>query len=154
MFPYSVDHASVLSRVAFTNIGFGTAYRGYGSPQAYTASEALVDMLAEKIGMDPFEIRWRNIARPGDTNIASHEYRDYPMEEMMKKLKPLYEEAKLIAEKESTPEKKRGVGILGEASMFPTSLMISAAWLLSSMKTILLQSMIHAGSRTELMWDP
>ena len=64
MFPYSVDHASVLSRVAFTNIGFGTAYRGYGSPQAYTASEALVDMLAEKIGMDPFEIRWRNIARP------------------------------------------------------------------------------------------
>lgn len=111
MFPYSVDHASVLSRVAFTNIGFGTAYRGYGSPQAYTASEALVDMLAEKIGMDPFEIRWRNIARPGDTNIASHEYRDYPMEEMMKKLKPLYEEAKLIAEKESTPEKKRGVGI-------------------------------------------
>ena len=111
MFPYSVDHASVLSRVAFTNIGFGTAYRGYGSPQAYTASEALVDMLAEKIGMDPFEIRWKNIARPGDTNIASHEYRDYPMEEMMKKLKPLYEEAKLIAEKESTPQKKRGVGI-------------------------------------------
>ena len=61
-------------------------------------------------------------SKAGDTNIASHEYRDYPMEEMMKKLKPLMRKQKLIAEKESTPEKKRGVGILGEASMFPTSL--------------------------------
>ena len=111
MFPYKVDNASILARIAFTNIGFGTAYRGYGSPQAYTASEALVDMMADELGMDPFEIRWRNIARPGDTNIASHEYRNYPMEEMMLKLKPIYEEAVAEASRKSTNEKKRGVGI-------------------------------------------
>ena len=111
LFPYSVPEIKVLSRVAYTNHGFGTAYRGYGSPQAYTASEAVVDMLAEKMGMDPYEFRWRNIAHPGDTNIAGYPYRDYPMEEMMLKLKPLYEKALTDSKAADTPEKKRGVGI-------------------------------------------
>lgn len=111
LFPYSVPEVKVLSRVAYTNHGFGTAYRGYGSPQAYTASEAIIDMLAEKMGMDPFEFRWKNIARPDDTNIAGYPYRDYPMEGMMLKLLPLYEKAVAEAESADTPEKRRGVGI-------------------------------------------
>lgn len=111
LFPYSVPNARVLSRVAFTNHGFGTAYRGYGSPQAYTAGEAVIDMLAEKIGMDPFEIRWRNIARKGDKNLAGSDFVDYPMEEMMKRLKPLYEKAVAEARAEDTPQKRRGVGL-------------------------------------------
>ena len=110
-FPYHVPKAIGLSRVAVTNHGFGTAYRGYGSPQAYTASEALIDMMAEKIGMDPFEIRWRNIARPGDTNLQGYEFQQYPMEEIMLKLKPLYEKAVAEAKAADTPEKRRGVGL-------------------------------------------
>ncbi len=111
LFPYSVPEVKILARVAYTNHAFGTAYRGYGSPQAYTPGEALVDMLAEKMGMDPFEFRWKNIAHPGDTNIAGYQYRDYPMEEMMKKMKPLYEKAVVEANASDTPEKRRGVGI-------------------------------------------
>ena len=111
LFPYAVPEVRVLSRVAYTNHAAGTAYRGYGSPQAYTASEAIVDMLAEKMGIDPFEFRWRNIARTGDTNIAGYHYRDYPMEEMMLKLKPYYEKALAEAKAADIPEKRRGVGI-------------------------------------------
>jgi len=48
-FPYYVPHAAGLTRAANTNHTFGTAYRSYGSPQAYTLSEALVDMLAETL---------------------------------------------------------------------------------------------------------
>jgi len=110
-FPYYIPNALGLSRVAVTNHGFGTAYRGYGSPQAYTASEALVDMLAEKMGMDPFEFRWRNIARPGDTNLNSYEFQQYPMEEMMLTLKPHYEKAVAEAKANDTPSKRRGVGL-------------------------------------------
>ncbi|MEG1584599.1 MAG: molybdopterin cofactor-binding domain-containing protein, partial [Anaerovorax sp.] len=84
-FPYNVPNAMGLSRVACTNHSYGTAYRGYGSPQAYTASEALMDMMAEKIGMDPFEIRWRNIMRSGDKNINSFPMPDYPMEKIMER---------------------------------------------------------------------
>ena len=110
-FPYKVPQAIGLARIAVTNHGFGTAYRGYGSPQAYTASEALMDMLAEKIGIDPFELRWRNIAQPGDTNLQGYEFQQYPMEELMLKMKPIYERAVAEAKANDTPEKRRGVGI-------------------------------------------
>ncbi|MGI6737224.1 MAG: molybdopterin-dependent aldehyde oxidoreductase [Anaerovoracaceae bacterium] len=110
-YPYYIPNAAGLARVAITNHCFGTAYRGYGAPQAYTASEALVDMLAEKAGIDPWEFRWRNIARPGQDNLNQYPFLQYPMEEMMKKLKPLYDEAVARAKAEDTPEKRRGVGI-------------------------------------------
>ncbi|MDO4552282.1 MAG: molybdopterin-dependent oxidoreductase [Bacillota bacterium] len=110
-FPYSIPHALGLARVSFSNHAFGVAYRAYGSPQAYTASEALVEMMAEKMGIDPFEFRWRNIAREGQTNLQSLPFHQYPMEEMMLKLKPLYEAARARARAEDTPEKRRGVGI-------------------------------------------
>ena len=70
--PYYVPDIAGLVRIANTNHNFATAYRGYGSPQAYTHSEAMIDMLARKIGMDPFEIRWKNIAREGQTNTNSY----------------------------------------------------------------------------------
>lgn len=110
-FPYNVPNAIGVARVATTNHSYGTAYRGYGSPQAYTTSEALMDMMAEKLDISPFEMRWRNIARPGDTNITSAAFPNYPMEEMMRKMKPLYEAAAETALKEDTPAKRRGVGI-------------------------------------------
>ena len=110
-FPYNVPNCQALARVATTNHAYGTAYRGYGSPQAYMSSESLMDMMAENIGMDPFEIRWRNIARPGDLNINQYPFVDYPMEEIMKTMKPIYEKALAEAKAADTPEKRRGVGL-------------------------------------------
>jgi aldehyde oxidoreductase len=110
-FPYYVPHVAGLSRMANTNHTFGTAYRSYGSPQAYTLSEALMDMLAEKAGIDPFEFRLRNIAKPGQDNLNSYLFKEYPMEEMMKKMKPYYEKAVAEARAAGTPEKRRGAGI-------------------------------------------
>jgi Aerobic-type carbon monoxide dehydrogenase, large subunit CoxL/CutL homologs len=110
-FPYNVPNAMGLSRVACSNHSYGTAYRGYGSPQTYTASEALMDMMAEKLGLDPFEFRWRNIARQGDLNINSYPFTDYPMEEIMETMRPIYEKAMARAKAEDTPEKRRGVGL-------------------------------------------
>jgi aldehyde oxidoreductase len=110
-FPYNVPHVAGLVRIANTNHNFGTAYRSYGSPQAYTVSEALVDLLAEKAGIDPFEFRWRNIGRPGDTNINSYPFRAYPMEGMMLRMKPYYDKAVAEAKAADTPAKRRGVGL-------------------------------------------
>jgi aldehyde oxidoreductase len=70
-----------------------------------------MDMLAEKAGIDPFEFRWRNIAREGQTNINSYPFRQYPMEEMMNIMRPHYERAVREAKKGYTPEKRRGVGL-------------------------------------------
>lgn len=110
-FPYSIPHVAGLTRVACSNHSYGTAYRGFGSPQAYTCSEAMMDMLAEKAGIDPFEFRWRNIGREGDTNVNSVPFIEYPMEEIMNTMRPYYEKAVKCAKAEDTPEKRRGVGI-------------------------------------------
>lgn len=110
-FPYKVPNVAGLVRIANTNHNFGTAYRSYGSPQAYTLSEALMDMLAEEAGIDPFEFRWRNIARTGDTNVNSYPFRQYPMEEMMNMMRPHYEKAVEEAKAADTLEKRRGVGL-------------------------------------------
>ena len=110
-FPYKVPNVAGLTRIANTNHNFGVAYRSYGSPQAYTLSEALMDMLAEKAGIDPFEFRWRNIAREGDTNVNSYPFRQYPMEEIMTKMRPYYEQAVKEAKEKDTPELRRGVGL-------------------------------------------
>ncbi len=110
-FPYYVPNVAGLARIANTNHNFGTAYRGYGSPQAYTHSEAMMDMLAAKAGIDPFEFRWRNIAREGQTNTNSYPYRQYPMEAIMKMMKPYYDTAVAQAKAASTAAKRRGVGL-------------------------------------------
>jgi aldehyde oxidoreductase len=110
-FPYYVPNVAGLTRIANTNHNFGVAYRSYGSPQAYTLSEALVDMLAEKAGIDPFEFRWCNIARQGQTNLNSYPFKQYPMEDIMKKMRPYYERAVKEAKEKDTPEVRRGVGL-------------------------------------------
>lgn len=113
-FPYNVPNCLGLTRVSLTNHAFGTAYRGYGAPQAYTCGEALVDMLAQKAGIDPFEFRYKNIARKGDLNLNQVEFLQYPMTEMMDLMKPKYEAAKKTAEKfnaSSDGKIKKGIGL-------------------------------------------
>lgn len=113
-FPYYVPNALGLGRVAITNHAFGTAYRGYGAPQAYTCGEALVDMLAEETGIDPFEFRYKNIARNGQTNLNQRKFLQYPMEAMMDKMKPSYESACTKRDElnaKSNGKIKRGVGL-------------------------------------------
>lgn len=110
-YPYFVPNIRGLVRTAFTTNNFGTAFRAFGSPQTYTASEQIVDMLARRIGMDPFEFRYRNVAREGQSCTTSVPYREYPMQAMMDMLRPHYQEAVEAARAESTPERRRGVGI-------------------------------------------
>lgn len=110
-FPYQIPNITGLSRIAHTNHNFGTSYRGFGSPQAYTTSESLMDMLALKMGMDPFQFRYINVARPGDLNPNGYPYKDYPVAELMDKARPYYDEWKRHAEETSTSEHRRGVGV-------------------------------------------
>jgi len=110
--PYNVPNINGIVKSVFSNNSFSVQYRGYGSPQCYTSSEALIDMMADKIGMDRFDFRYLNIARPGDLTVNSYPYREYPMEEMMDIMRPYYKEAVARAKAESTDSKKRGVSIV------------------------------------------
>jgi aldehyde oxidoreductase len=98
-------------RTVCTNHCWGAAFRGYGGPEAEFPSEVLMDELAEKLGMDPFDLRYKNVYRKGSTTPNGQDPEVYSLPEMMDKLKPKYEAAKKRAAAESTADVKRGVGI-------------------------------------------
>ena len=58
------------SDVVYTNIMSAGAYRGYGATQGLFAVESAVNELAARLGMDPFELREKNIVREGDVMPA------------------------------------------------------------------------------------
>ena len=108
---YGIPNILGEGRTVCTNHAWGSAFRAYGSPQAEFASEVLMDELAEKLGMDPLEIRYKNVYRPGDTTPTGCPPDVYSLPEMLDKLRPLYKEAKERAKARSTASKKYGVGI-------------------------------------------
>jgi hypothetical protein len=63
---YNCPNKKVDAVVAYTNTVPSGAFRGYGLPQTVFAVEAAIDELAKGLGISPFEIRRRNIVKPGD----------------------------------------------------------------------------------------
>ena len=67
---YNCPNKKVDAVVAYTNTVPAGAFRGYGLPQTLFAVEAAIDELAKGLGISPFEIRRRNIVKPGDPMLS------------------------------------------------------------------------------------
>ena len=63
---YRIPNVDVEAKAVYTNNPNAGAMRGFGSNQAQFAMEGVMDMLAEKVGVDGWDIRERNILNPGD----------------------------------------------------------------------------------------
>jgi CO/xanthine dehydrogenase Mo-binding subunit len=63
--PYEIENVKVDSYAVYTNNIPNGAFRGFGGPQAAYAAETQMNRLAEALGMDPVEIRLRNVLREG-----------------------------------------------------------------------------------------
>jgi len=68
--PYRIPAADVEGLAVYTNNPPCGAMRGFGVNQAAFAMESLLNRLARAVGVDAWEIRWRNILRPGDRLIT------------------------------------------------------------------------------------
>ncbi|MCL1834875.1 MAG: molybdopterin-dependent oxidoreductase [Oscillospiraceae bacterium] len=107
---YNVPNIKALARAGMSNNGFQVAYRGFGAPQISTMSEALIDMAAEKAGIDAWEFRYNNLAKTGETTINSRPYKDYNVyPALMQMIKPHYDKFK--AEAEAAKKEGRSVGV-------------------------------------------
>ncbi len=65
--PYRIPNVKIDSLCVYTNKVPAGAMRGFGVPQVAWAYEQQMDMIAEKLGMDPLEFRKMNVLRKGDT---------------------------------------------------------------------------------------
>ncbi len=70
-----------------------------------------MDELAAKMGVDPLELRYKNVYREGGTTPTGQTPDVFSLPEMIDKLRPKYEEAVQKAKNESTAEMKKGVGV-------------------------------------------
>ncbi len=104
---YRVSHVRYAGFHVYTNKPVSGAFRGYGSLQMRFADESQMDMIAEDLGMDPIELRLRNVVEPGYTTVNGRKITSCGIKECLQK----------VAEASSWHEKRRmkkpgwGIGI-------------------------------------------
>ena len=70
--PYRFEHLRTRSTGLFTNTTPAGSYRSIGGPQAAWACESQVDIIAAVLGMDPLELRLKNLVREGEEVLRGH----------------------------------------------------------------------------------
>ena len=75
--PYKIDAIAIDARIAATNKTPNAPYRGAGRPEAAFAMERAIDLVAREIGLEPAEVRLRNMIRDDEMPYAmGMPYRD------------------------------------------------------------------------------
>ncbi|HUA20423.1 MAG TPA: molybdopterin cofactor-binding domain-containing protein [Bryobacteraceae bacterium] len=94
--PYRVPHVDAEALAVFTNNPTSGAMRGFGTNQAHFAIEGIMDTLAERVGVDGWDIRERNILNPGDAFATGQIMRDsvLGMRKSLEAVKDIYKSAK------------------------------------------------------------
>jgi carbon-monoxide dehydrogenase large subunit len=72
--PYEFAHCDLLGLTVYTNTPAVGAFRGYGHQESQFATERLMDMLARKLNMDPWELREKNYLCEGKINAQGEKY--------------------------------------------------------------------------------
>ncbi len=75
--PYEIENVTVDSYGIYTNLPYVGAFRGYGHPEVHWMMERQLDIIADKLGIDPVEIRLKNCLRPGKTNLIGQVMKPY-----------------------------------------------------------------------------
>jgi CO/xanthine dehydrogenase Mo-binding subunit/aerobic-type carbon monoxide dehydrogenase small subunit (CoxS/CutS family) len=114
--PYEIPNVYVIGSCVYTNAVPAGAMRGFGAPQVAFAMESQMDMLAEKLNLDPFEFRRKNIFRKGSHTATGQKLEaSVGAEETLNKIEPYYHEAVSWASSSrretASTEIKRGVGV-------------------------------------------
>jgi CO/xanthine dehydrogenase Mo-binding subunit len=81
--PHAIPNVHVDSYAVYTNLPPAGAFRGYGISQAAWAYETQMDMIAERLGLDPYEFRMRNFLNDGDTVMTGEPMEDSHFHELL-----------------------------------------------------------------------
>jgi len=94
--PYRVPNVDVESVAVYTNNPTSGAMRGFGTNQSHFAIEGVMGILAERVGVDGWEIRSRNILNPGDRFATGQVMRESVrgLRESLDAVKAIYRDAK------------------------------------------------------------
>ena len=111
--PYEIPNVKIDGYLVYTNKVYTGSFRGFGNPEPQMAAELNLNEIAEKLNIDPIDIRLINLLHKGSTTGTEHVItEDVGLKEALLRLK----ESKIWKEREkvkssSTETKKRGIGI-------------------------------------------
>jgi CO/xanthine dehydrogenase Mo-binding subunit len=103
--PYRTPHLAFDSIAVYTNKGSTGSFRAPAGPMANFAVESQMDLIADDLGIDPLEIRLRNVYREGDKGPAGEVLTGVSIEECLRKA------AEAIGWPHRRPARGRGKGI-------------------------------------------
>lgn len=83
---YRIPHVRYAGYHVYTNNPVGGAFRGYGSLQVRFADESQMDMIAEDLGMDPLDLRLKNVVASGDTSVSGRKITSCGIKECLLKV--------------------------------------------------------------------
>jgi aldehyde oxidoreductase len=112
---YYIPNVRAFAQSIYTNNASGGTARGNGSVQVAFALESAMDMLAEKMKIDPLEFRRMNALQTGQTKATGMVTQQWPFIKVCDAIKPHYEKAKKETASVNAESGilKRGVGIGG-----------------------------------------
>ena len=117
---YSIPHVRALGHAVYTNKLRLGAFRGFGNPQASFACESQLDEIAEKLGIDPIDLRIKNAIKAGEPWLGGKIITSCAL---VDSLEAVREASDWTRPREAPPGKKRGLGVVGLAH---TSAFLSA----------------------------
>lgn len=104
---YEFDNYQFDLKRVYTNLPACGAQRGHGAPQPKMAFEAMIENAARDLGIDPIEIRLRNVRKPNTTTINGFGIQTCYLKEAMEKIRKITDWEK----KKKSPDKKSGLGV-------------------------------------------
>ncbi|MHC1782275.1 MAG: xanthine dehydrogenase family protein molybdopterin-binding subunit [Anaerolineaceae bacterium] len=136
---YHVQNVEIETSLCYTNTPLCGAMRGFGNPQAAFAIESMMNILAEKLGLDPLDLRERNMLNPGDempTGLPAGPWAD-SLPGVLKQARLSYEKLKARppAHRSGGCQPKTGVGLalviqpMGLGRLIPDRSTHTAEWL-------------------------
>jgi aldehyde oxidoreductase len=112
---YNIPNVHAQSRLVYTNNHWGSVARGAGPPQGHFALECAVNMLADKVGIDPLQFRLQNSLKPGQTKSTGSKVEQWPFPKLCEAIKPHYERGCREAQGHKDGTLRRGVGLAAGA---------------------------------------
>ena len=116
--PYFCPHVKATTTAVYSNEMPATAFRGFGTPQMALAHEALMDAMAEELGMDPLEFRYVNALRKGDLTVTEQRLEaSAGLDQCLDGLRPHWKEWRKESEDfnarhDGTPRRGTGIGCM------------------------------------------
>jgi carbon-monoxide dehydrogenase large subunit len=114
--PYQVPNVRIDSYCVYTNHPIGGAFRGFGIPQVSWAIESHLDVMVEKLGLDPVEVRLKNAVEEGSLSVTGQVLHSVGLKETLRQAAE-----KIGWRKASGPYRGKGIACMHKSTVTPSS---------------------------------